>query len=345
MLCLGIESSCDDTGLALLDDGGLIDSSLASQTEAHAIFGGVVPELASREHGRHVAPLFDALLERNGLCPQAIDVVAVARGPGLLGSLLAGIAFAKGLSLALRRPLIGVNHLHAHLLAAGLGRKLVFPAIGLVASGGHTDLYRLDSPQGIERLGRTLDDAAGEAFDKVGSACGLAYPAGRRIDELAQAGDWRAQELPVPFVKNENLDFSFSGIKTTAMRKAEELGCAQGANAAALPDLCAALNKAVAEALRVKAERALDQNPDARAFYFAGGVAANRMMRSGLLAMARRRGIEMLVPEPQFCKDNGAMIAHAGHLLARAGFRHGLDLEAIPRGRRIPFDAARVAAN
>lgn len=216
MLCLGIESSCDETALALVEDGRLLGSVLASQSNVHALFGGVVPELASREHYRYVGPLFDELMQRCGTKPADLDLVAAARGPGLLGSLLVGVAFAKTLALGLGAPFLGVNHLHAHLLAVGLEHELVFPALGLLVSGGHTHLYRLESPWRCLLLGRTLDDAAGEAFDKVGKLLGLAYPGGQLLDALARTGAASPKLFPRPYLDNDNLDFSFSGLKTAA---------------------------------------------------------------------------------------------------------------------------------
>lgn len=337
MLCLGIESSCDDTGLALVNDNKIISSLLASQADCHAIFGGVVPELASREHNRWLGPLLDALLTEAGLALADIEAIAVARGPGLLGSLLSGIAFAKGLALSLDLPLIGVNHLHAHLLAAGLGQDLIFPGLGLVISGGHTELYRMESPSEFKRLGRSLDDAAGEAFDKIGKAIGLSYPAGKIIDELAQAGDPSVHKLPLAYTHNENLDFSFSGLKTAALKLAAEIGLLED-NCKARKDFCAALNSAIADTLCLKLERGLEAQPDIKAIYVAGGVAANSLVRSKIQALAKSRQIRLLMPDLPLCMDNGAMIAFAGALLRQAGYSHGLDLEATPRGRPIPDD-------
>lgn len=189
MLVLGIETSCDDTGLALVDENGLVASVMASQVPIHALFGGVVPELASREHARLIGPLFDRLLQESGKSLQHIDRIAVTRGPGLLGSLLVGVSFAKTLSLAADIPLIGINHLHAHLLAAGLENEIPFPALGVLVSGGHTHLIRMDSPVDMHVLGKTLDDAAGEACDKFGKMLGLPYPGGMYLDKLGQLGD------------------------------------------------------------------------------------------------------------------------------------------------------------
>lgn len=269
MLCLGIETSCDETALALVRDGVVVADVMSSQADVHALFGGVVPELASREHYRLIGALCDEVLRRAGVTAADIDVVAVARGPGLLGSLLVGMGFAKGLALATGARLVGVNHLHAHLLAAGIAEELPYPALGLLVSGGHTHIYRMESPRHMPLLGRTLDDAAGEAFDKVAKQLGLAYPGGRTIDELGRKGRVNPAMLPRPYVDNDNLDFSFSGLKTAAglvvranpalseAARAVADGSAGDAPHQALCDLCASFNHAVADTLRIKLERAL----------------------------------------------------------------------------------------
>lgn len=284
MLCLGIETSCDETALALVRDGMVVADVMSSQADVHALFGGVVPELASREHYRLIGTLCDEVLRRAGVTAADIDVVAVARGPGLLGSLLVGMGFAKGLALATGARLVGVNHLHAHLLAASIANELPYPALGLLVSGGHTHIYRMESPRHMPLLGRTLDDAAGEAFDKVAKQLGLAYPGGRAIDDLGRKGRVDPAMFPRPYVDNDNLDFSFSGLKTAAglvvqanpaladAARAVADGLAPGASDDApddapdaapdsalrdLYDLCASFNHAVADTLRIKLERAL----------------------------------------------------------------------------------------
>lgn len=347
MLCLGIESSCDETALALVRDGKLVDSVLATQVDMHALFGGVVPELASREHYRFIGPLFDALMARNACAAQELDCVAVARGPGLLGSLLVGVAFAKGLALATGCKLLGVNHLHAHLLAAGLEQELSFPAIGLLVSGGHTHLYLLHEASRISLLGRTLDDAAGEAFDKVGKVLRLPYPAGKLLDALARKGRADAKLFPRPYTDNDTLDFSFSGLKTSVMNyldKHAEL-IAQAPTAETLDtapqklcDVCASFNLAVVDTLRIKTEKALHAHPRVRHLLVAGGVAANSLLRESLTHFMQQRGGSIILPSLSLCTDNAAMIAYAGHVLASQGYGHDLDFEAIPRGRVLPDD-------
>lgn len=342
MLCLGIETSCDDTGLALARDGKIIDSVLASQASLHELFGGVVPELASREHQRLLGPLFDLLLKRNGIIKQDIDVIAVARGPGLLGSLLVGAGFAKALAFGLDRPLIGVNHLHAHLLSCGIENPLEFPALGLVISGGHTELYHMRSPWNMERKGRTLDDACGEAFDKVGATLGLGYPAGGKIEKHALQGNAAACHLSAPYLDNSNLDFSFSGLKTMAITRARTAHIPDDNDPDKLADFCAGFSQTIVQALVEKTARAMQRFPHARILYLAGGVAANFHIRKALGEMMEKLGGKLYAPSTPLCMDNGAMIAFAGHLLAKAGFYHALDLEAIPRGREIPDDMLRM---
>ena len=347
MICLGIESSCDETALALVEDGRLLDSLLATQTSVHALFGGVVPELASREHYRYLGALYDVLMGRCGVKPTDVDIFAVSRGPGLLGALLVGVAFAKGLALATGKPVLGINHLHAHLLAAGLEQPLPFPALGLLVSGGHTHLYRMESPARLMVLGRTLDDAAGEAFDKVGKILGLPYPGGRLMDALSRRGHADVRLFPRPYLDNDNLDFSFSGLKTSAASHVAahpELD-ARGLDLShvdtapqALCDMCASFTSAVVETLQVKAARALDRHPDLRTLILAGGVAANSSLRSALTDMMAKRGGVLVTPAPQLCTDNAAMVAYAGWLLGREGAYSRLDFEAVPRGRALPED-------
>lgn len=347
MICLGIESSCDETALALVRDGRLLDAVLATQADVHALFGGVVPELASREHYRFIGPLFDTLLKRTGMKAADIDTVAVSRGPGLLGSLLVGTAFAKGLALGTGARLIGINHLHAHLLAVGLQKALHFPALGLLVSGGHSHLYRMESPAVFCQLGRTLDDAAGEAFDKIAKILGLPYPGGRLLDALGERGHADPHVFPRPYLNNDTLDFSFSGLKTAVagylethpelIDAARNLSDTKDASPE-LCDMCASFNLAVVDTLRIKTERALERYPDIETLIVAGGVAANTLLRAVMAALMRHRGGQLMLPAPDLCTDNGSMVAYAGWLLANNGYEHPLDFETIPRGRSIPAD-------
>ncbi len=349
MICLGIESSCDETALALVRDGLLLESIVATQEEIHALFGGVVPELASREHYRLMGPLFDKLLQRADITINQIDYYAVSRGPGLLGSLLVGVNFAKGLALATKKPIVGVNHLYAHLLAAGLEQPLTFPALGVLVSGGHTHMYRMNSVHDFEILGRTLDDAAGEAFDKVGKMLGLPYPAGRILDALARRGKTLNNKLfPRPYIDNDNLDFSFSGLKTAAalyIQKHQELLCYTNVENAPqeLCDMCLAFNVAIVDTLCIKITRALEQlkkihQLDVQCIMLAGGVAGNSLLRERVQNVALGFDKKFITPSLNLCTDNAAMVAYAGWCYAQAGLAHGLEFEAIPRGRVIPED-------
>jgi len=351
MICLGVETSCDETALALVSGGRLLGERIASQEDLHALFGGVVPELASREHLRKASALYEALLQDTGIPSQAVDVVAVARGPGLLGSLLVGLNLAKGLAMGFGAALVGVNHLHAHLMAAGLEREIPFPALGLLISGGHTHLYRMESPASFELLGRTLDDAAGEALDKAAKLVNRPYPGGKCIDVLGKGHAPDTGLFPKPYTANKNLDFSFSGLKTSvakyvSARPGLRLPVMPQGEVAAGPDLglfCASINFAVAETLRIKTQRALEAQSGLRALVVAGGVAANSMVRAKMARLAASFGLECIIPRPVLCTDNGAMVAYLGERLALGGYSHGLDLEAVPRGQVVPHDYIRTA--
>ena len=344
MLCLGIESSCDETAIALVRDGVFVDALLASQTDIHALFGGVVPELASREHYRLIGPLYDHLMVRNQLLASDLDVVAVARGPGLLGSLLVGVAFAKALALAAGARFIGVNHLHAHLMAVVLHANIPWPALGLLVSGGHTEIYLMEGPARFTRLGRTLDDAAGEAFDKIAKFLGLPYPGGVILDSLAQRGQADPKLFPRPYLNNDTLDFSFSGLKTSVMsflkKERPVWNAEEDLNSAPkeLCNLCASINLAVVETLCAKLVRALDGMPHLHTLVLAGGVAANSLLRIHCQELMRERQGFLLAPPLELCTDNGVMIAYAGALLAKQDLSHRLDMESIARGRSIPDD-------
>lgn len=339
MLCLGIETSCDETSLALVKDGKLIDQVLASQTDLHALFGGVVPELASREHYRHIGPLFDLLFKKSGLKYEDLDLVAVTRGPGLLGSLLVGVAFAKALAIALKIPIIGINHLHAHLLACGLNNQLHYPAIGLLVSGGHTQLYLIEAPDKFIQLGRTIDDAAGEAFDKIGNLLKLPYPAGKSVDQLAQNAQSASYTLPTPFVDNSSLDFSFSGLKTAAaLLIKKEPWLSDTTYNPERANFCASLNQAISSVLLNKLRKALRNFPQCESIWLAGGVAANSEIRKKISQLATEQNKSFLCPTSLYCTDNAAMIAYAGELLGQLGYQHSTNFETIPRGKKIPAD-------
>lgn len=356
-LTLGIETSCDETALALVDGGKLIAERIATQIDAHALFGGVVPELASREHLRVLSPLLDELLNEAGVALADVQNIAIARGPGLLGSLLVGMSFAKGLALATGARLVGVNHLWAHLTAPALAEDIQYPALGLLVSGGHTQTYCIRTPLDFQVLGRTLDDAAGEAFDKAAKSFNFPYPGGKYIDILGQLSEPDKKMFPRPYVNNDNLDFSFSGLKTAVvnfvdahphLRLPKMPGPGENVQdllkeAGILDEFahaCASFNWAVADALRIKVDRALTQVKDEgiRSLVVAGGVAANSVIRQTMIEVAKAHKLHCVLPPLNLCTDNGAMIAVLGERLAEAGLRHDLNLEAIPRGRAIPWD-------
>jgi N6-L-threonylcarbamoyladenine synthase len=357
MLCLGIETSCDDTSLALVADNALVGQESVGQAGMHALFGGVVPELASREHARSIGALCDRLLRRTGVAAGDIELVCPARGPGLMGSLLVGISFAKAFALGSGARFLGVNHLHAHIFAVGLEREVLLPALALLVSGGHSILYRVEAPDVFVLLGKSLDDAAGEAFDKAGKMLGLPYPAGGAIDALAEEGRASPNLFPRPCRGSGNLDFSFSGLKTAMWKyvaghpecrasfdaASGEAVLPRGEKRIALADVCASYRLAVVDSLCVKVEKAFDGGAavGSRSLILAGGVAANALLRRAMRNIADRRGLPFCVPSLKFCADNGAMIAYLGALLAEAGYSHSLDMEAVPRGRPVPDDMIR----
>lgn len=320
---LAVETSCDETSLALYRSGRLLGCLIASQERVHGRFGGVVPELASRAHVQNLPLLLERLLSQTGCDLDDVDLVACTRGPGLEGALLAGLSFAKGLSLSLGIPLFGVHHMVAHVYAAFLTpRAVLFPLTALVVSGGHSLLLFMERHGELELLGTTVDDAAGEAFDKGARMLGLPFPGGPWLDRMAAGGDPRSVELPRP--DPGGLNFSFSGLKT-ALRRVVESG-----SPLSRADLAAAYQQAVVETLCRKTERALEQRPS-RTLVACGGVSANSLLRRLLSSLARRRGVRLLMPPPVYCTDNAAMVAAcAAYLYPRTG-PCPLDMDPLPR--------------
>lgn len=318
MLILGIESSCDETGIALYDSAaGLLAHALHSQVAMHAEYGGVVPELASRDHVRRVVPLLRSTLENAGKSLADIDAIAYTRGPGLSGALLVGCAFAEALALALDKPTVPVHHLEGHLLSPLLSSDPpVFPFVALLVSGGHTQLMKVSGVGAYELLGETLDDAAGEAFDKSAKLLGLPYPGGALLSRLAEQGDPARYTLPRPMLHSGDLDFSFSGLKTAVLTLVREHQDDPDAQFKA--DAARAFQEAIVEVLVKKSLKALKQTGLQR-LVVAGGVGANRQLRASLDAEARRRRFRVHYPELEYCTDNGAMIALAGCLRLQAG--------------------------
>ena len=332
MITLGIESSCDETGVALYsDEGGLLAHTLHSQVSLHAEYGGVVPELASRDHIRRVAPLIQETLRQAGRTLQEIDGVAYTAGPGLLGALLVGAGVARSLAWALDVPAIGVHHMEGHLLAPMLETDAIEPPfVALLVSGGHTLLVGVEALGRYTVLGETLDDAAGEAFDKTAKLLGLGYPGGPAVSRLAQRGDPERFTFPRPMVDRPGLDMSFSGLKTTVLNAWNKAVAADDASEQTKADICRAFETAVAETLAIKCRRALKQT-GYRTLVVSGGVSANATLRRRLNEVADALRAQAFFPRPEFCTDNGAMIAFAGHLRLKAGQRTGLDFS--PKAR------------
>ncbi|WP_291989752.1 tRNA (adenosine(37)-N6)-threonylcarbamoyltransferase complex transferase subunit TsaD [Candidatus Accumulibacter sp. ACC007] len=314
MLVLGIESSCDETGMALYSTsagGALLAHALHSQVAMHQDYGGVVPELASRDHIRRVVPLLRKVLADSGRSLAEIDAVAYTQGPGLAGALLVGAAFAEALATALERPSVPVHHLEGHLLSPLLSRTPPrFPFVALLVSGGHSQLMRVTGVGEYELLGETLDDAAGEAFDKTAKLLGLGYPGGPALAELAERGRPDVVKLPRPMLKSGDLDFSFSGLKTAVLTKVRELPTIDEQQRA---DIARGFQDAIVEVLVTKALRAVATS-GLKQLVVAGGVGANRELRRQLDARAGKARIAVFYPELEFCTDNGAMIALAGAL-------------------------------
>ncbi|MFQ5670582.1 MAG: tRNA (adenosine(37)-N6)-threonylcarbamoyltransferase complex transferase subunit TsaD [Acidobacteriota bacterium] len=346
MKILGIETSCDDTAAGVVEDPhGVLSSVAASQVKIHAPYGGVVPELASRSHLEDIGPVVQAALEGASTGFAGLDGIAVTHGPGLVGSLLVGVCTAKALAYAHGLPLLGVNHLEAHLRAVFLDHPdLAYPLLGLVVSGGHTSLYRLPREGRYELLAATRDDAAGEAFDKVAKYLGFGYPGGPVVDRLAAKGDDGAFPFSRPKMSDGSLDFSFSGLKTAAlltMRKegieplsgtVRDLSSGRELEAAAPPlvrDLFASFQRAVVSLLVHRIIKAVEQTGVATVA-ISGGVACNSRLRAELAAAGAAHGFQTAWPRPALCSDNGAMVAAAGCLLLKNKRVSDLDLEAVP---------------
>ena len=321
MLVLGIESSCDETGVALVrtQSSGvpvLLAHALHSQIEMHQAYGGVVPELASRDHIRRVLPLAEEVLAESGCRLPEVDVVAYTRGPGLAGALLVGAGVACALGAALNKPVLGVHHLEGHLLSPFLSADPPeFPFVALLVSGGHTQLMRVEGVGRYELLGETIDDAAGEAFDKSAKLMGLGYPGGPALSRLAQQGDPAAFKLPRPLLHSGNLDFSFAGLKTAVLTQARKLGDDLEARKA---DLAASTQAAIVDVLVKKSLAALRET-GLRRIVVAGGVGANQLLRAQLDTACARLGVRVHYPELHLCTDNGAMIALAAAMRLQSG--------------------------
>lgn len=333
MKILGIETSCDETGVAIYDsEKGLVANQLYSQIAVHADYGGVVPELASRDHIRKTLPLIQDALNEAGLCAQDIDGIAYTAGPGLVGALLVGSTIARSLAYAWNVPALGVHHMEGHLLAPMLEENPPpFPFIALLVSGGHTQLVKVEAIGKYELLGESIDDAAGEAFDKTGKLLGLDYPAGVAVSQLAEKGTPNRFVFPRPMTDRPGLDFSFSGLKTFAANTINAQINAQGElDEQTRCDIAHAFQQAVVETIIIKCKRALQQTGYQR-LVMAGGVSANKQLRQGLAIFMQEFGGEVFYPRPQFCTDNGAMIAYAGFVRLKNGERSDLAVSVKPR--------------
>ncbi|HVN01564.1 MAG TPA: tRNA (adenosine(37)-N6)-threonylcarbamoyltransferase complex transferase subunit TsaD [Caulobacteraceae bacterium] len=345
-LVLGLETSCDETAAAVvrLDAAGRAEvrsSVVASQVAAHAPFGGVVPEVAARAHVELVAPVARQALAQAGVALSEVDAVAATAGPGLVGAVMVGLSFAKGLALAAGKPLIAINHLEGHALSARLEADVPYPFLLLLVSGGHCQLLEVAGVGACRRLGSTIDDAAGEAFDKIAKALGLAYPGGPALERLAEGGDPERFALPRALLGRAGCDFSFSGLKTAAARLAEGL-----TSEADRRDLAAAVQAAIARQLEERSARAMafyaaQHGAQHLRFVVAGGVAANRTVRTRLQGLAAQHGFSFAAPPLKYCTDNAAMIALAGAERLAAGMIDSLDAVARPRW---PLDEAAALA-
>ena len=313
MIVLGVESSCDETGLALYDtERGLLAHALHSQVAMHEEYGGVVPELASRDHVKRAIPLLEKILFDSGLSLSAIDAIAYTQGPGLAGALLVGASIANGLALALGKAVLGVHHLEGHLLSPMLSKNAPeFPFVALLVSGGHTQLMRVDDVGEYTLLGETLDDAAGEAFDKSAKLLGLGYPGGPAISRLAEHGDPGVYALPRPMLHSKNLDFSFSGLKTAVLTLVKNHPGELNENDKA--NIARSFVEAIVDVLVAKCQTALKETKLKR-LVIAGGVGANAQLRAALNSAASKKHFQVFYPELELCTDNGAMIAFAGAL-------------------------------
>ena len=333
MRILGIETSCDETGVAIYDEEkGLIANQLHTQIALHADYGGVVPELASRDHIRKLAPLLQAALQEANLTAKDIDGVAYTSGPGLVGALLVGSTVARSLAYAWNIPAIGVHHMEGHLLAPMLEENPPhFPFVALLVSGGHTQLVRVDGVGRYELLGESIDDAAGEAFDKTAKLLGLDYPGGAALARLALKGTPNRFAFPRPMTDRPGLDFSFSGLKTFAANTLHQVMQEEGElTERSKADIAYAFQEAVVDTLAIKCKRALKQTGLKR-LVIAGGVSANKQLRQTLAELMQQLGGEVFYPQPQFCTDNGAMIAYAGFLRLKQGQQQDLAIEVRPR--------------
>ncbi|MCA9294447.1 MAG: tRNA (adenosine(37)-N6)-threonylcarbamoyltransferase complex transferase subunit TsaD [Phycisphaerales bacterium] len=348
MIVLGIESSCDETAAAVVEAGRRVRSNvIASQVKLHEEYGGVVPEIASRAHAERILPVVQRAVREAGIELRDIDAIAVGHRPGLIGALLVGVSAAKALAWSLGVPIVGVDHIEAHLYAGLLDDEAwragdVFPALGLVVSGGHTTIFRCESATEVRKLGGTIDDAIGEAYDKAAAILGLSYPGGPVVDKRAQRGDERAHDFPISRLKPGSLDFSFSGLKTAVLYAVKGVPSGAGWDAKApvelseeaIDDVCASFQRAAVGAVTLKMGRALEQwaGEGPKAMMLGGGVSANSRLRAEMLRLGEERGVPVRIPKMAYCLDNAAMIAGLAYERLSRGEADGFDLRAAPTG-------------
>lgn len=338
MLVLAAESSCDETAVALVEDGRVLSSAVYSQVARHAPFGGIVPDIAARMHIETVGEVARRAFEEADRTPAQVDAVAATYAPGLVNCLVVGLSWARAFAVARGLPFLAVDHLEAHVygcLMSPLGEpfdedKVELPLVALLVSGGHTAVYRYEGPGRMTRLARTVDDAAGEAFDKTAKLLGLPYPGGPQLARLAEQGDPARFHFPRPMTDRPGLDFSFSGLKTRVLTEVRRLEEGDGLDARARADIARAFEEAVVDTLVVKCLRALDETGHDR-LIIAGGVSANRRLRGALETALGERGARVFYARPEFCTDNGAMIAYAGACRLAAGLADDLAVQARPR--------------
>ncbi|GGG79469.1 tRNA N6-adenosine threonylcarbamoyltransferase [Salipiger pallidus] len=335
-LILGLESSCDDTAAAVLRGQEVLSSVVMGQAELHAAFGGVVPEIAARAHAEKLDLAIEQAIEQAGIALPQIDAIAVTAGPGLIGGVLSGVMMAKGLAAGLGKPMIGVNHLAGHALTPRLTDALSYPYLMLLVSGGHCQFLIVRGAQDFTRLGGTIDDAPGEAFDKTARLLGLPQPGGPSVEQAARMGDETRFRFPRPLLDREGCDLSFSGLKTALLRMRDQIVAAQGGlYEQDRNDLCAGFQAAIRDVLAEKTRRALAlylaEAPDMPAFAIAGGVAANGAIREALTTLCAAHDVRFTAPPLRLCTDNAAMIAYAGGELLKAGELSDMSLSARPR--------------
>lgn len=328
MIVLGIETSCDETSAAVVKDGVLLSNVIYSQIDSHRVYGGVVPEIAAREHMDKIVPVTGEALEKAGIEFADIDAIAFTYGPGLAGSLIVGISYAKAAAFSLGKKIIGINHLEGHLLSPFIEFKdFSFPYLGLVISGGHTNIYAARGIGDYELVASTRDDAAGEAFDKTAKLLGLPYPGGPSVSKAAASGDDKKIVFPQAQMKDKSFDFSFSGLKTSVLYYVQRNKERIEKGDITVNDIAAAFQKTITRSIRNKMKRILEQYGLER-IAITGGVAANAYLKNEITEMAAQKKIKVYVPRPELCTDNGAMIAFAGYMRLKAGFESGFDIEA-----------------